>query len=59
MTTKGFDLLPKGVEETPFYHGLLPREDVVELLAEVDFIALFHTLLFAKIIITFNSIRNF
>uniref|UniRef100_F1L590 Tyrosine-protein kinase n=1 Tax=Ascaris suum TaxID=6253 RepID=F1L590_ASCSU len=35
MTTKGFDLLPKGVEETPFYHGLLPREDVVELLAEV------------------------
>ncbi|KHN78389.1 Tyrosine-protein kinase Fer, partial [Toxocara canis] len=35
MTAKGFDLLPKGVEEIPFYHGLLPREDVVELLAEV------------------------
>uniref|UniRef100_A0A915BTS5 Tyrosine-protein kinase n=2 Tax=Parascaris univalens TaxID=6257 RepID=A0A915BTS5_PARUN len=35
MRTKGFDLLPKEVEESPFYHGLLPREDVVELLAEV------------------------
>uniref|UniRef100_A0A0M3IUX8 Uncharacterized protein n=1 Tax=Ascaris lumbricoides TaxID=6252 RepID=A0A0M3IUX8_ASCLU len=37
MRTKGFDLLPKEVEESPFYHGLLPREDVVELLAEVYF----------------------
>ncbi|VDM46178.1 unnamed protein product [Toxocara canis] len=35
MATKGFDSLPKEVEEAPFYHGLLPREDVVELLARV------------------------